>query len=125
MQLLLSVLLILFAAAIIHIRAHKKCKLTIPATCISFRTYHSRSITLYAPVFQYIYQGQQYIAQTPNSYSKKKLGRLYQAGQTYDILINPDNPQQCTDRDSLPGATFLFLILAIFMFLFYLVMVFK
>ncbi len=117
---LLSCVFFLFAAAIIHIRAHKKCKLTIPATCISFQSYYSMYVTMYAPVFRYIYQGQQYTAQTPNSYSKKKLGRLYQAGQTYSILINPDNPQQCTDSDKLPGSTYLFLILGIGMFLFYL-----
>lgn len=121
---LLSCVFFLLAAAIIHIRAHKKCKLTIPATCISFQSYYSRYVTMYAPVFQYMYQGQQYISQTPNSYSKKKLGNLYQAGQTYDILINPDNPQQCNDRDKLPGATFLFLILAVFIFIFYLIIAF-
>lgn len=120
----LSCVFFSIAAATVHILAYKKCKLTIPATCISFRSFHSRYVTYYAPVFQYVYQGQQYSSQTPNSYSKKKLNRLYQAGQSYDILINPDNPRQCTDRNQLPGVTFLFLFLAVFLFLFYLAMVF-
>lgn len=116
---LLSCVFFLFGACIIQFLAHKKCRTPISATCISYNTYHVRRTTTYAPVFQYVYNDKEYTQQTPTGYSKRKFDRLYQIGQTYKILINENNPSQCTDNSKIPGNVYICLFLSIGMFVMY------
>ena len=82
-----------------HVRVKKRtCKMCVEAKCTNYVSYYGgRGQTAYAPVFAYTYKGVEYEAQSPLSYSKKKIAKKYITGQMYPIYINPEYPQDCID----------------------------
>ncbi|MDV9464903.1 hypothetical protein RZ832_000395 [Clostridioides difficile] len=57
-----------------------------------YSSYHSGTVSSYAPIFKYKYNGQTYVGQCSNTYSFKKLDKEMVKGNEYQIYINPQIP---------------------------------
>lgn len=73
----------------------KSCTYKIEAVYIDYNRYTSKGISCYSPVFDYDYEGVHYSRQTIESYSFKKLNKLFEQGRQYYIFINPSMPECC------------------------------
>ena len=74
------------------------CKTQINAMLTAINSYPgTNGVTMYAPVFRYVYNGNQYEIQSPLTYSKKKIMKKYVTGQPYLIYIDANHPERCID----------------------------
>ena len=74
------------------------CKTQINAMLTAINSYSStKGVTMYAPIFRYVYNGNQYEIQSPLTYSKKKIMKKYVTGQPYLIYIDANHPERCID----------------------------
>ena len=69
----------------------KRCTTMIKAECVGVR--YERSLG-YHPEFSYTWEGKTYIECPSRFASKRKMMQKYVVGQEYEILINPDVPQE-------------------------------
>lgn len=70
-------------------RKRERCSLLVDAECVDVeKTYYEQN-TVYAPIWKYTVNGQEYIIREI-SYTSRKID----IGEKKDIYINPDNPQE-------------------------------
>ena len=106
--------IVTFSELIIH---YHKCTHPIPATYVSFTERSHRGIHHYFPTFSFCYNGQTLEVTSFIRYSKRKLNKLFEENNTYEVFINPQDPHQCTDKRRYPvnivvGIVFCVLFLA-------------
>ena len=95
---------------------YKKCTYVIPAKCVSFET-RGRG-WYYAPQFSFRYNGETMCVYSFVSYRKRKFKKNFKTDQTYDIFINPHNPNHCVDKRWFPINTIIVLIFGIIFLVF-------
>ena len=106
--------------SIVRIIQMKKCVICIEATLSDVHIYRSYEKTRHTPVFSYSYDGKKYTSSNLIAYSKFRFNSKFVVGERYHIYINPEIPEDCTDRRFSWGpvfgtlALFLFAIVAIF-----------
>ena len=81
---------------------YRKCTHPIPATYVSFTERSHRGIHHYFPTFSFYYNGQSFEVTSFIHYSKRKLNKLFEENNTYEVFINPQDPHQCTDKRRYP-----------------------
>lgn len=69
---------------------HMTCTVPVQAVCVDYQSRYSSSGTVYAPVWEYEYQGQ-IIRSNATVYSNSR-GKLL--GKTCTLYINPDDPEK-------------------------------
>ncbi len=93
--------IILLINAFIKFKDSRKCSVIVDSTCIKVKTRHSNissgpdsnySKTLYCPVYEFYYNGTKYMV-CDDYYSDFESS--YE-GESYQLKINPDNPNQFT-----------------------------
>ena len=89
------------ATSIEHFVRYKKCTIIVSAKCVSFET-RGRHGYYYAPQFSYNYNGESILMYSFSSYRKRKFNKLFEINNTYDIFINPENPNHCVDKRCFP-----------------------
>ena len=101
------------------ISRYGKCTHSLSATYVSFTERSRRGIHHYFPTFSLYYNGQTLKVTSFIYYSKRKLNKLFEENNTYEVFINPQDPHQCVDKRCYPvsmvvGTVFcvLFLIFA-------------
>ncbi|MEO2186766.1 hypothetical protein ABGV35_00020 [[Clostridium] innocuum] len=75
-----------------NIKSVVVCNEAINGIYQGYNSYHSETVSSYAPIFKYKYNGQTYVHQCSNTYSFKKLDKEMVKGNEYHIYINPKNP---------------------------------
>ena len=95
---------------------YKKCTIIVSAKCVSFET--SGKGQYYAPQFSYNYNGESILMYSFSSYRKRKFNKLFVINNTYDIFINPENPNHCVDKRYFPISTIFVLIFGIIFLVF-------
>lgn len=107
-------------ATIRVIRMHLSCKEKVNAVCVRYNSYKSRSQVSYAPVFKYEYNGKEYEQQVPNSFSLKKIQKLYPISEEIqrEILINKEAPYECIVHENLKRNIILFTFINILLIAF-------
>lgn len=95
-------------------RQAKMCNWLVTARCVRYNRYYSaKASDSYAPVFQYTYGGISYERQTLIPYSLKKIQNLYVIGQNYQIYINADCPEMCTDKKKTPAIYIVMILIGV------------
>lgn len=75
------------------------CKTPVAAVYLHYNEYYGgKGQHSYAPVFRYAFEGKEYERQTYEGYSRRKIEKLFITGETYQILIDEQNPQSCVTR---------------------------
>ena len=110
--LLLPISLFMIVTSIEHFVRYKKCTIIVSAKCVSFET-RGRYGYYYAPQFSYNYNGKTILVYSFSSYLKRKFNKLFEINITYDIFINPENPNHCVDKRFFPISTIFVLIFGI------------
>ena len=90
----------MIVTSIEHFVRYKKCTLIVSAKCVSFNT--SGKGHYYSPQFSYNYNGKSISTYSFSSYRKRRFNKLFENNNTYDIFINPQNPNHCVDKRSFP-----------------------
>lgn len=111
----LGLFLILF---FIKLRYSKsKCSKKIEATYLKSNSYTSTGghgwVTNYAPVFKYSFNGKEYINQSFQLLSKKKIQEFI-AGKNYIIIINEEKPNKFILNKNIEFTEILMLLIGIF-----------
>ena len=104
------------ATSIEHFVRYKKCTLIVSAKCVSFEIRGKGQY--YAPQFSYNYNGEPILMYSFSSYRKRKFNKLFVINNTYDIFINPENPNHCVDKRCFPISTIFVLIFGIIFLVF-------
>ena len=108
---LFPISLFMIATSIEHFVRYKKCTLIVSAKCVSFETRGKGQY--YTPQFSYNYNGKTILVYSFSSYRKRKFNKLFEINNTYDIFINPENPNHCVDKRHFPISTIFVLIFGI------------
>ena len=114
--LLLPISLLMIVTSIEHFVRYKKCTIIVSAKCVSFETRGKGQY--YAPQFSYNYNGESILMYSFSSYRKRKFNKLFKINNTYDIFINPENPNHCVDKRCFPISTIFVLIFGIIFLVF-------
>ncbi len=119
-KLLLSALffpisLFMMATSVDQFVRYKKCTFIVSAKCVSFEI-RGRRGRYYAPQFSFNYNGEGFLIYSFASYRERKFKKLFEINQTYDVYINPQNPNHCVDKRRFPLNTIFVLILGIIFF---------
>ena len=88
---------------------HMTCSVPVQAVCVDYHSIFSSSGTVYAPVWEYEYQGR-IIRSNAAVYSNTR-GKLL--GKTRTLYINPDNPEKF--RQSMKDNAVMLFICGIFL----------
>ena len=92
----------------------KHCKVPIEAMYLYYNRYYGgKGQHSYAPVFRYTYQGKEYESQTYESYSFRKLNKLFTSGQRVNIWINEKNPKRCVTKRRVSAVYYLIFLIGI------------
>ena len=75
-----------------NIKSVNICNEEIMGVYQGYNSYPSKTVSSYAPIFKYKYNGKTYVCQCSNTYSFKKLDKDMVKGNEYRIYINPKNP---------------------------------
>ena len=75
-----------------NIKSVAVCNEEIMGVYQGYNSYPSKTVSSYAPIFKYKYNGKTYVRQCSNTYSFKKLDKDMVKGNEYRIYINPKNP---------------------------------
>lgn len=98
----------------------KQCNHLVVARCVSYNRYSGgKGQSSYAPVFRYTYRGQNYERQTPIGYRLKKVQRMYEIGQSYQIYINENCPEMCVNVKKFPVTHIIVEVMGILMLALY------
>ncbi len=97
---------------------YKKCNYVISAKYVSFARVSSHSVSRYAPQFSFNYNGETFEVNSFICYFKRKLKKIFDENYSYDIYINPQNPNHCVDKRYFPVSTVVGLILGIMLIIF-------
>lgn len=89
---------------------YKKCDYVISAKYVSFTKVSLHSFRRYAPQFSFYYNGETFNVDSFIHYSKRKFKKLFAENCTYDIFINPQNPNFCVDKRCFPVSLIISLI---------------
>ncbi len=81
---------------------YRKCTHPIPATYVSFTERSHRGMHQFAPTFSFYHNGQALEVASFIYYSKRKLNKLFEENNTYEVFINLQDPYQCTDKRLYP-----------------------
>ena len=118
----LGLFLILFFIKLLYSKS--KCSKKIEATYLKSNSYTSTGgrgwVTNYAPVFKYSFNGKEYINQSFQLLSKKKIQEFI-AGKNYIIIINEEKPSKFILNKNIEFTEILMLLIGIF-FLFIVVL---
>ena len=118
----LGLFLILFFIKLLYSKS--KCSKKIEATYLKSNSYTSTGgrgwVTNYAPVFKYSFNGKEYINQSFQLLSKKKIQEFI-AGKNYIIIINEEKPSKFILNKNIEFTEILMLLMGIF-FLFIVVL---
>ena len=116
--LLLPISLIMIVTSIEHFVRYKKCTIIVSAKCVSFEMRGRSPFYYYAPQFSYNYNGESILMYSFSSYRKRKFNKLFEINNTYDIFINPENPNHCVDKRCFPISIIFVLIFGIIFLVF-------
>lgn len=101
------------------------CKTSVPAVYLRYNTYSGgKGTRSYAPVFRYRYMGQEYERQTYESYSLRKINKLFQPGEEYRIFINEESPENCVSKRKVSFSYYIIFCLGVVFLLMYVIMIF-
>lgn len=89
------------------------CTERVEAVYIGASVYKVKTSESYSPMFEYKRNNQVFRNSTGESFSKRKLEKTFQVGNTYQIYLNPKNPlSMCVNR-RISGASILVMWLGI------------
>ncbi|MDL2211391.1 DUF3592 domain-containing protein [Erysipelotrichaceae bacterium OttesenSCG-928-M19] len=89
-----------------------KCTQKIIAEYVGYYYQSIRGTSLYTPKFEYEYKGEKYTSLVNTTYSKRKINKYYKEGNKYDIYIDSDNPEDCTDDRRIKISTIALILFA-------------
>ena len=107
--------LICIVTAIVAMKGHKNCTEVVSAKCVGDEAVYSYRTAAYAPVFSCYYEKKLYKSRSLVTYSQKKLKKNFEVGKTYEIHIDPKNPENCVDKRVSPRPSVAFLVFSIIM----------
>lgn len=104
---------IIFAAGGLYMGIIKKlqCNVKISAVYTGAQAYTVKGHTTYTPAFSFKYKGNSYSNTSGESFSKRKIESRFQVGSSYDIFINPENPNSLCVSRKLEGSWILVIML--------------
>lgn len=115
---ILGLILILFFIVLRYSKS--KCNKKIEATYLKYNSYTSTGgrgwVTSYAPIFKYIFNGKEYINQSFQLLSKKKIQEFI-VGKNYNIIINEKKPNKFILDKNIEFTEILILLMGIFFLL--------
>lgn len=94
-----------------------RCNTKVMAQYTGATACHSKSVTLYTPGFAYEYEGTTYKNTSGETFSKRKIEKMFQWGVTYPIYINPNNPASFLVRRRIGKSAVCMLVLGSILFL--------
>lgn len=114
----LGLFLILFFIILRYSKS--KCNKKIDATYLKYNSYTSTGgrgwVTNYAPIFKYSFNKKEYINQSLQLLSKKKI-QSFIVGKNYTIIINEKNPSKFVLSKNIEFTEVLILLMGIFFLL--------
>lgn len=115
---ILGLFLILFFIRLRYLKS--KCNKKIDATYLKHNSYTSTGghgwVTNYAPIFKYIFNGKEYINQSFQLLSKKKIQEFI-VNKNYNIIINEKKPSKFILYKNIEFTEILILLMGIFLLL--------
>ena len=115
---ILGLILILFFIVLRYSKS--KCNKKIEATYLKYNSYTSTGgrgwVTNYAPIFKYIFNGREYINQSFQLLSKKKIQEFI-VGKNYNIIINEKKTNKFILDKNIKFTEILILLMGIFFLL--------
>ena len=85
------------------IKKARNCKTQIQATCTKKIRYASvKGQENYAPVFAYLYEGNEYEVQSPLTYTKSEITKKYTIGEQYPVYVDSNHPEYCIESNKVP-----------------------
>ena len=115
---ILGLFLILFFIRLRYLKS--KCNKKIEATYLKYNSYTSTGgrglVTKYAPVFKYNFDGKEYINQSFQLLSKKKI-QEFTVNKNYNIIINEKKPSKFILYKKIEFTEILILLMGIFFLL--------
>lgn len=101
-----------------------QCSHRISAHYNGARANTVRGHTTYTPEFSFTYNGEHYLNTSGECFSKRKLNKRFQIGESYPIYINPKNPNcLCVSRMITKEWIFLIVLGILFLFVSYNLMI--
>lgn len=107
--------LICVITAIEAMKRHNRCTEVVSAKYIEAEIIGNHRSSTYAPIFSYYYERKLYKGRSLATYSEKKLKNFFELGKTYEIHIDPKNPEQCVDKRVSPKPSVALLVFSIIM----------
>lgn len=115
---ILGLFLILFFIRLRYLKS--KCNRKIDATYLKYNSYTSTGghgwVTNYAPIFKYSFNGNEYINQSFQLVSKKKIQEFI-VNKDYTIIINEKKPSKFILNKNIEFTEILILLMGIFLLL--------
>lgn len=106
---------------LIVVKDMNSCNILIDATYTGYSSCICKNTTLYYPIFEYTYKGKEYWNQASLSILLDNL-QAYAKGNTYQIYINANNPNEYVLEKGNPIGAYLCITLGIvFLFIFVLI----
>lgn len=115
---ILGLFLILFFIRLRYLKS--KCNKKIDATYLKYNSYTSTGghgwVTSYAPIFKYTFNNKEYINQSFQLLSKKKI-QEFTVNKNYNIIINEKKPSKFILYKNIEFTEILILLMGIFLLL--------
>lgn len=93
------------------------CNTKIMGKYTGATAYRSRNVTLYTPGFVYEYKGKRYKNTSGETFSRRKIEKMFQQGGSYPIYIDAKHPESFLVRRRIGKSAMLMLVIGVVIFL--------